>query len=179
MHCLALRLRLLPVLAKDLTHPAVMPTALAVELLPLDAGLAVAGLLERALGSLVLHERAGADLVQVQLAKAERGPERHGLGRDALAPKRLVTDGQTGLPVSVPPVDRHAANARQAAAASAASTFSVTSARLYARRTRCLTSFMPIVRKTSSRKASFWRRYGRSCDESSSSIATMGLKVRG
>src|SRR5438128_6769953 len=105
MHCLALRLRLLPVLAKDLTHPAVMPTALAVELLPLDTGLAVAGLLERALRSLVLHERAGADLVQVQLAKAERGPERHGLGRDALAPKRLVTDGQTGLPVSVPPVD--------------------------------------------------------------------------
>src|SRR3989475_4772047 len=76
----------LPVLTKDLAAPDVAITAVSEGFLALDPGLQVAGLHERALAGLVLHVRARADLVQVELAEAVAGAEGHRLSRDALPP---------------------------------------------------------------------------------------------
>src|SRR5204862_3301907 len=95
----------LPVLAQDFTAPDVAIAAIAEHLLALHAGLAVSRLLQRALRGFVFHERTRADLVQVQLAKTERGAQDHRLGRDPLAPVRFVADGETRLAIPVPPAD--------------------------------------------------------------------------
>src|SRR5207245_8146652 len=98
-------LRLLPVLAQELALPHVVPAAVLIELLPLDPGLRVAGLLERAPRALVLHVRLRLELVEVELAKGVARAQRHGLAGEALPPERLLADRDAGRAVAVQPVD--------------------------------------------------------------------------
>src|SRR2546423_15628484 len=95
----------LPVLAKDLGAPDVVIPAVAEGFLALYAVLDVARFHERALAGLVLHVRAGADLVQVELPEAVTGAESHRLRRDAPPPHRLLADDDAAFAVPIAPVD--------------------------------------------------------------------------
>src|SRR5438876_1798680 len=105
MHCSALRLQLLPIVAKDLAAPDVVIAAVAEGLLALDPGLRVAGLHERAFAGLVRHVYARADLVQVQFVEAIPRAECYRLGRDASSPHRLFADDDAAFAVPIAPVD--------------------------------------------------------------------------
>src|SRR5438034_294468 len=105
MHCSALRLRLLPVLAEDLAAPDVVIAAVAEGLFALDPGLRVTGLHECALAGLVCHVHACTDLVQVQFVEAKPRAEGYCLSRDAPSPHRLFADDDAAFAVPIAPVD--------------------------------------------------------------------------
>src|SRR6266550_386159 len=105
MHCSALRLRLLPIVAEDLAAPDVVIAAIAEGFLALHPGLRIAGLHERALAGLVRHVHARADLVQVQFVEAIPRAECYCLGRDAPSPHRLLADDDAAFTVPIAPVD--------------------------------------------------------------------------
>src|SRR5207244_12960496 len=105
MHCSALRLRLLPVLAEDLAAPDVVIAAVAEGLFALDPGLRGTGLHECALAGLVCHVHACTALVQVQFVEARPRAEGYCLSRDAPSPHRPLADVDAAFAVAVPLVD--------------------------------------------------------------------------
>src|SRR5437773_10946753 len=101
MHCSALRLRLLPVLAEDLAAPDVVIATVAEGLLTLDPGLRVAGRHECALAGLVRHVYARADLVQVQFVEAKPHADSSGLSSVAPSPHRLLDNNDASFAVHI------------------------------------------------------------------------------
>src|SRR5437868_15249746 len=95
----------LPIRTLHLADPVIVPAPFAEEVLALDADLAVAGLHQRAAARLVLGERPGGQLVQVELAERVVGPDAHRLGGATLPPLGGHADHDAGGGARMEPID--------------------------------------------------------------------------
>src|SRR5207248_441394 len=95
----------LPILAKHLAEPTILPLSFTKDLLAAHADGPVPTAFEGFPACFVFGVDLGHELVQVELAKRITSAELHRLGREAFAPRRLLADDDPGGPVRVEPVD--------------------------------------------------------------------------
>src|SRR5258708_39678119 len=97
--------QLLPVRSEELAGPVVVPPAFAEEVLALDADLAIARFEEGFPARPVLGERAGQQLVEIELSECVVRSDDHRLRGAAFAPLGPDADHDPGRPVRVQPID--------------------------------------------------------------------------